>query len=60
MSISDRVTILRDGKKVKDLVTAETSPKELSHFMIGRELSAVFRQERLREMSVRLRFQILQ
>lgn len=42
MSISDRVTILRDGKKVKDLVTAETSPKELSHFMIGRELSADF------------------
>ena len=42
MSISDRVTILRDGKKVKDLATAETSPKELSHFMIGRELSADF------------------
>lgn len=42
MSISDRVTILRDGKKVMDLVTAETSPKELSHYMIGRELNADF------------------
>ena len=42
MSISDRVTILRDGKKVMDLVTAETSPEELSHYMIGRELNADF------------------
>lgn len=42
MSISDRVTILRDGKKVMDLVTAETSPEELSHYMIGRELHADF------------------
>ena len=38
MSISDRVTILRDGKKVKDLVTAKTNPEELSYFMIGRQL----------------------
>ena len=34
MAISDRVTILRDGKKVKELVTAETNPKELSTCMI--------------------------
>ena len=38
MAISDRVTILRDGRMVKDLVTAETNPEELSHYMIGREL----------------------
>lgn len=43
MSISDRVTILRDGKKVKELVTAETTPEELSHFMIGRELNSGFK-----------------
>ena len=30
MAISDRVTILRDGKKVAQLVTAETQPDELS------------------------------
>lgn len=39
MSISDRVTILRDGKKVAQLVTAETQPDELSRHMIGRELN---------------------
>lgn len=39
MSISDKVTILRDGKQVADLVTAQTNPDELSHYMIGRALS---------------------
>lgn len=42
MAISDRVTILRDGKKVKELVTSETNPKELSICMIGRELHGDF------------------
>lgn len=40
MAISDRVTILRDGRQVKSLVTAETNPAELSHYMIGRELTS--------------------
>ncbi len=39
MAVSDRVTILRDGKNVADLVTADTNPAELSRHMIGRELS---------------------
>ena len=39
MAISDRVTILRDGKKVAQLVTAETQPDELSRHMIGREIN---------------------
>lgn len=39
MAISDRVTILRDGKKVAQLVTAQTQPDELSCHMIGRELN---------------------
>lgn len=39
MEISDTVTILMDGKKVKSLVTAESNPRELSYYMIGRELS---------------------
>lgn len=39
MAISDRVTILRDGRAVRELVTAETSPEELSAHMIGRKLS---------------------
>lgn len=41
MAITDRVTVLRDGKSVSTLVTAETTPEELSHAMVGRELSAV-------------------
>ncbi|MDO5406505.1 MAG: ABC transporter ATP-binding protein [Eubacteriales bacterium] len=39
MAISDRVTILRDGKSVKSLCTADTNPEELSAYMIGRPLS---------------------
>ena len=42
MAISDRVTILRDGKKVAQLVTAETKPDELSRYMIGRELKETY------------------
>lgn len=39
MAISDRVTILRDGRAVKEMVTKETTPEELSAHMIGRPLS---------------------
>ncbi|MDD3214820.1 MAG: ABC transporter ATP-binding protein, partial [Eubacteriales bacterium] len=38
MAVSDRVTILRDGRNVADLTTAQTHPAELSRYMIGREL----------------------
>ena len=38
LAISDRVTILRDGKKVTTLVTGETDAEELSKHMIGRDL----------------------
>lgn len=44
MAISDRVTILRDGKAVSRLVTAQTTPEELSAHMIGRELKKDSRQ----------------
>ena len=30
MAISDSVTILRDGRMAKELITAETTPEELS------------------------------
>jgi general nucleoside transport system ATP-binding protein len=39
MAISDRVTILRDGRQVADLITEKTNPSELSQFMIGRSLN---------------------
>ena len=37
LEISDRVTILRDGKKVCTLETARTDERELSRCMIGRD-----------------------
>ena len=38
MAISNRVTILRDGRQVAELITAQTNPGELSRYMIGRDL----------------------
>lgn len=38
MAISDRVTVLRDGKVVARLVTAESSPEEITHHMTGRNV----------------------
>lgn len=56
MSISDRVTILRDGQQVKQLVTAETNPSELSHYMIGRDLTTDYeiREEEAGAVSLEL------
>lgn len=38
MAVSDRVTVLRRGRSVADLVTAETDPREISRFMTGRDV----------------------
>ncbi len=40
--LSDRVTVLRDGKHVATLDTAETSRRELITLMVGRELSEAY------------------
>lgn len=37
--VSDRVTVLRDGKAIDTLVTAETTTDELIKLMVGRALS---------------------
>jgi ribose transport system ATP-binding protein len=45
--LSDRITVLRDGRLVKTLVTKETTPQEVTHLMVGREIEAVdFRGQR--------------
>ena len=36
--LSDRITVLRDGQHVKTLERAETSPREITHLMVGREI----------------------
>ena len=38
MAVSDRVTVLRDGRSVADLVTADTDPTEIARHMTGREV----------------------
>jgi ABC-type uncharacterized transport system ATPase subunit len=38
MSISDRVTVLRDGRNVAQLVTADSSPEEITRHMTGRDV----------------------
>jgi ABC-type sugar transport system ATPase subunit len=39
--LADRITVLRDGRLVKTLITKETTPKEVTHLMVGREIEAV-------------------
>ncbi len=37
-AVSHRVTVLRDGTRVGELVTAEAEPKDIARMMVGREL----------------------
>ena len=38
LSISDRITVLRDGRVVRTLKTADTNRQELARLMVGREV----------------------
>lgn len=38
MAISDRVTVLRDGRNVAQLVTSQSSPEEITRHMTGRHV----------------------
>ena len=40
--LSDRITVLRDGKYVTTLETAETNKDELVRYMVGRELKEIY------------------
>jgi len=39
--LSDRITVLRDGRLVKTLDRKATTPKEVAHLMVGREIESV-------------------
>ena len=39
--LSDRITVLRDGQLVETLQRAETTPREVTHYMVGREIEEV-------------------
>ena len=40
--IADRVTVLKDGRRVDTLVTAETTPNQLVRMMVGRDIEHYF------------------
>jgi ribose transport system ATP-binding protein len=42
LELTDRVYIFKDGKKVADRVTSETSERELHQLMVGRELKGEY------------------
>jgi ribose transport system ATP-binding protein len=42
--LGDRITVLRDGKKVATVLPHETSPSDLVHKMVGRKIDAVHRR----------------
>jgi ribose transport system ATP-binding protein len=42
LRITDRVTVLRDGKKVDTVVTADTDKERLVEMIVGRELSEFY------------------
>lgn len=45
--LADRISVLRDGKHVKTVDKSATSPREITHLMVGREIEAGgFHQER--------------
>lgn len=43
--ISDRITVLRDGKKIGTVETAETSSEEIIKMMVDREISNLYPKE---------------
>lgn len=43
--LGDRVTILRDGETVHSAPLAETPPERIIHYMVGREVSAIYQRE---------------
>ncbi|HXG12228.1 MAG TPA: sugar ABC transporter ATP-binding protein [Gemmataceae bacterium] len=39
--LADRITVLRDGRLVRTLPRAATTPREITHLMVGREIESV-------------------
>lgn len=39
--LSDRITVLRDGRLVETLAREATTPREVTHLMVGREIESV-------------------
>lgn len=39
--LADRITVLRDGRLVRTVTARESSPREVAHLMVGREIEAL-------------------
>jgi general nucleoside transport system ATP-binding protein len=48
MEISDRVTVLRDGKQIGTVNTKDTNPVQLAKMMVGREVMLSFQKENVK------------
>ncbi len=59
MALCDRVTVLRDGRKVATVNTAETNTRELAKMMVGREVFLKIEKPELKPGEVVLRVQEL-
>ncbi len=46
LAITDRITVLRDGKSVNTVQTLDTSPEELAKMMVGREVLLQVQKDR--------------
>ena len=46
MAVSDRVVVLRDGKKAGEVYTRDTNPEELARMMVGRDARPFARDAR--------------
>ncbi len=55
MAISDRVTVLRDGRVISTIDTSSTNPAELAKMMVGRETFGVTRKGKLSPINPSLR-----
>jgi len=49
-AVSDRVTVLRDGKTIDTVATADATPRSLASLMVGRDVSLAARVERRNEV----------
>jgi ABC-type sugar transport system ATPase subunit len=43
--VADEITVLRDGEKVETLTTKETTPSEISSYMVGKKLEYIFDED---------------
>ncbi|MFQ6124662.1 MAG: ABC transporter ATP-binding protein [Candidatus Heimdallarchaeota archaeon] len=54
LAVTDRITVLRDGKSIGTVNTQETSPEELARMMVGRDVVLRVQKEQLKATEVLL------